>query len=154
MENEEKKCVEAAPKPAKKFCDCGDVRAFVIALLTSLIVVAGYHMGRQAVRCIVRCSRPQQIQKSGGCGPCRCRMMRNFDRRPGFAPGGPGERRFGRPRFPGRPGMNKPGFPEKRGKFGRKPAPPARDAKVEQPAPAPAPAAPAAKSVAKPEAKK
>ena len=38
MENEEKKCVEAAQKPARKFCECSDVRAFVIALLTSLIV--------------------------------------------------------------------------------------------------------------------
>ena len=151
MENEEKKCVETAQKPVKKFCDCGDVRTFVIALLTSLIVVAGYHMGRQAMRCIVRCSsKAQQVQKGKCGGPCRCRMMRKFDRRPGFAPGGPGERRFDRPRFPGKPG--KPGFPGKRGKFGKKPMPSKCDVKPEQPAPAPA--APAAKPAAKPEAQK
>ena len=149
MENEEKKnvCTDQNP-PAKKSCACGDLRTFFIALLTSLIVVAGYHMARQTVRCFIRCSaRSQQVQqmRQNACPcPCPCRM-RQFRQRPGFAPGCPGEQRFDRPRFPGKPGMNKPGFPGKRGRFGKKPLPPKDEVK-----PAPAPQAPAA-APAKPE---
>ena len=136
MENEEKKDIETAQNaPAKKSCACSDLRTFFIALLTSLIVVAGYHMARQTVRCLIRCSRAQQVRQGAPC-PCR---MRQFRQRPGFAPGCPGEQRFDRPRFPGKPGMNKPG---RHGKFGRKPAAPKDEVKPEQ---APQTAAPAAK---------
>jgi len=143
MKNEEMKDIETAPKPeGRKFCSCGDLRTFFIALLTSLIVVAGYHMARQTVRCLIRCSRAQQIRQSGGA--CRCRM-RKFHPGPEFAPGCPGDPRFERPRFHGKPGMKKPGFPGKRGRFGKRPVPPCEEVKPEQ-----APQAPAVKPAAKP----
>ena len=130
MENETEKKVEAAPK-AKKSCECGDLRTFFIALLTSIIVVAGYHMARQAVRCVIRCASRQQIQQMQP-GPCACPCprcpMRRFRQPPMCAPCGAEKPCMGKPGFPGKPHMGKPGFPGKR-RFGRKPAPGKCDAK-------------------------
>lgn len=138
MDNEKKTDVEDAPKTEKKFCNCGDLRTFFIALLTSAIVVAGYHIARVTFRQYLQCVRGQQIRVTKG-GACRCRQ-RNFRMPP----------RDGMPGEPGRPRFDKPGFPGKRGRFGKpmppkdnvgpapKPAPEAKPAAPKAPAPAPA----------------
>jgi len=157
MANEEKKIEEnKCESPKKEFCSCADLRVFLIALLTSIVVVAGYHAARVCIHTYLRSKNPPQTVRSCKCGHFR---------RGKFAPGKscPGEFVPGRP--DGRPGKFAPGKPgSRRGKHGRKPwmkksAPECgQEAPAPKAAPAEAPktepkAAPAAKPEAKQEAK-
>lgn len=139
----------------EKTCSCkSDFRAFIIALLTAIIVVSVYHFARGY------CHMKRQILRTGMCKqqvvfvPCRCCQ-------PCGAPGRlmpPPGRRVGDPRMVG-PKGRRMHHPMHDGKFRGKefpgknaPAKPAADPvkkapapapASEKPAPAPAPAAPA-----------
>ena len=138
----------------KKSCNCAnDLRTFVIALLTALIVVSFYHLGTRYCRMKAILAQRSAAPKVLTVCPC-CRMPgpRMGMPKPGFErgrrfDGQPGERRFdGKPgerRFDGKPGRRhfRPGD-QPMLKRGPKPAdaPKAPEAPKAQKARAPAPA--------------
>lgn len=159
MEEQEKKAEETKAEEKKaekkteetkscKCCACADLRTLIIAFLVSVIVVAGYHVGRICLRRYLR----GNCQTTRTARPCRCEMRCH----PKFGPERPGcPAKFGperpdRPRRPRRgkhgrkPWMNKPAA--ECGKTAPAPAQPAEapkaapEAKPAAPAPAPAPA--------------
>jgi len=118
MANEEKKIEEKKCETQKKeFCSCADFRIFLIALLTSIVVVAGYHAARVCIRTYLRSKNPPRITRS-----CKCGKFRRGKFAPGKPMGCPGEFVPGKPGP--RPGKFAPGKPgSRRGKHFRKPAP-------------------------------
>ena len=158
MENEEKKDVAPKTKPepspeeaARKLRDRNDLRTFAIAVIAAIVVVSGYHIGRQLIRVFVTQPRAAAARRAalrrhhgpkpcpGEFKPCCCRRK------------GPGEfkpRRRG-PHFgpkrgpkPGmmRPDMKKPDAPKPPAP-GPKACPEAKKAEAPKPQP-PAPTAP------------
>ena len=131
-ENKEEKMETSEAK-----CTCrSDLRAFVIALLTAIIIVSLYHFARGY------CQMKRQILRRNVCPrqtvvvPCCCCAQPGAPARFGRPFGGPGERRM----MPGPEGrrMRDGKF---RGKgFPGRPAPAAEKPAPAKPAPAPAPA--------------
>ena len=137
----EEKEVQAAPQ---KPCTCAsDLRIFIIALLTALIVVSLYHLGlgyrRMKAALDRRAAAPKAQTVCKMLPPCCCGMPEC--RKPGMMkPGFEGGRRFD-----GKPGKRhlRPGDKPMMMKRGPKPAeaPKAPKAPEAPKAPAPAPAA-------------
>ena len=70
MEKEEEKNIGTETKK----CCSGDCRTFVIALLTSIIVVLAFHGIMLASKCLLKCG----AEPAGKNGCCCCVMMREM----------------------------------------------------------------------------
>ena len=165
MENEEKKDIDTKPetKPgltpeeaaAKKLRDKNDLRIFGIAFMAAIIVVSGYHIGRQIVRIFITKPRAEIRRTANRPGPRpegEFKQRRGPRRGPGNFrpctcprhPHGPGFK----PRRGPKPGPKKAPAPEANKPEVKKPEAPKTDAKKpeakkpEAPKPAPAPTAP------------
>ena len=96
---EEEKVQAAAPQ---KPCTCaGDLRIFVIALLTALIVLSLYHLGTGYCRMKAALDRSSCAPAQTAC-QCCCKMMGMP--KPGMRMGMPKPGFEGGRRFEGRPG--------------------------------------------------